>query len=97
MQSRKVVCENPIKQKSGLLCPIWTTVVNKDLPILTPLINFVTVPVKNASRFLKLSSPLSRKQFRQRYELSNLSGCPSFIFGNKVDDAVCITYQRALE
>ena len=80
MQSREVGCENPIKQKSCLLCPIWTKVVNKDPPILTRLVYFIAVLVKNASRFLKLSSPLTQKQLKQRYVLSNFSGCPIFCY-----------------
>lgn len=80
MQSREVGCENPIKQKSCLLCPIWTKLVNKDPPILTLLVDFIAVLVKNASRFLKLSSPLTRKQLKQRYVLSNFSGCPIFCY-----------------
>ena len=80
MQSREVGCENPIKQKSCLLCPIWTKLVSKDPPILTRLVYFIAVLVKNASRFLKLSSPLTRKQLKQRYVLSNFSGCPIFCY-----------------
>ena len=80
MQSREVGCENPIKQKSCLLCPIWTKLVNKDPPILTLLVDFIAVLVKSASRFLKLSSPLTRKQLKQRYVLSNFSGCPIFCY-----------------
>ena len=80
MQSREVGCENPIQQKSCLVCPIWTKLVNKDPPILTRLVYFIAVLVKNASRFLKLSSPLTRKQLKQRYVLSNFSGCPIFCY-----------------
>jgi len=80
MQSREVGCENPIKQKSCLLCPKWTKLVNKDPPILTRLVYFMAVLVKNASRFLKLSFPLTRKQLKQRYVLSNFSGCPIFCY-----------------
>ena len=80
MQSREVGCENPIKQKSCLLCPIWTNLVNKDPRILKRLVDFIAVLVKNASRFLKLSSPLTRKQLKQRYVLSNFSGCPIFCY-----------------
>lgn len=83
MQSREGGCENSVKQKSCLLCPIWTNLVNKDRPILTRLVDFIAVLVKNASRFLKLSSPLTRKQLKQRYVLSNFSGCAIWP-GNKV-------------